>query len=100
MTTDHELLSGIITDMRKRAEANDKIYLFELEDFADRLQSLLDKKREAKPPIRTGRCEHKKQVGGCPLHNLHCGYPKCDEYPPLKPTGELSQPTDGARNDG
>ena len=41
MTTDHELLSVIIADMRKRAEANDKLYLFELEDFADRLQSLL-----------------------------------------------------------
>ena len=40
MTTDHELL-GVIADMRKRAEANDKLYLFELEDFADRLQSLL-----------------------------------------------------------
>ena len=41
MTTDHELLSVIIADMRKLVEANDKLYLFELEDFADRLQSLL-----------------------------------------------------------
>lgn len=41
MTTDHELLGGIIADMRKRTEDDDKLYLFELEDFADRLQSLL-----------------------------------------------------------
>jgi hypothetical protein len=33
--------------------------------------------------VRTGRCEYKKQAGGCPHHNLQCGYPKCDEYPPL-----------------
>jgi hypothetical protein len=27
----------------------------------------------------TGHCENRKQKGGCHLHNLHCGYPKCDE---------------------
>jgi hypothetical protein len=30
---------------------------------------------------RMGRCENHKKPGGCPLHNLYCGYPKCDEYP-------------------
>ncbi|UZW62716.1 hypothetical protein [Lysobacter enzymogenes] len=33
----------------------------------------------AKP--RTGACKQMRQPGGCPLHNLHCGYPKCDEFP-------------------
>ena len=23
------------------------------------------------------KCEYKEQEGGCPLHNLHCGYPDC-----------------------
>lgn len=44
---------------------------------------LLDRAREidaaAKP--RTGACENKRKPGGCQLHNLHCGYPKCDEFP-------------------
>ena len=31
------------------------------------------------PTKTTGHCEHKRQLGGCQLHNLHCGYPKCDE---------------------
>lgn len=30
---------------------------------------------------RTGACKHKQRPGGCQLHNLHCGYPKCDEFP-------------------
>lgn len=25
-----------------------------------------------------GRCENKKQPGGCQLHNLQCGWPECD----------------------
>jgi hypothetical protein len=29
--------------------------------------------------ITRGHCENHKQPGGCPLHNLHCGWPKCDE---------------------
>lgn len=29
---------------------------------------------------RTGRCKEHNQPGGCQLHNLHCGYPECDEY--------------------
>jgi hypothetical protein len=29
-------------------------------------------------------CPNKALPGGCPLHNVHCGYPKCDEDP-VKP---------------
>jgi hypothetical protein len=31
----------------------------------------------------TGHCLYKKQPGGCHLHNLQCGYPACDEEPPI-----------------
>jgi hypothetical protein len=31
-----------------------------------------------KPTFTTGHCPHKKAPGGCPLHNLQCGYPDCD----------------------
>lgn len=34
-----------------------------------------------KPNYTTGHCEHHNQPGGCHLHNLHCGYPKCDRKP-------------------
>lgn len=36
------------------------------------------------PAYTTGHCEAKKQKGGCPHHNVHCGYPNCDR----RPTGE------------
>ena len=26
-----------------------------------------------------GKCKEKAKPGGCQLHNLHCGYPKCDQ---------------------
>lgn len=29
----------------------------------------------------TGHCENHKKPGGCPLHNLQCGYPQCDRKP-------------------
>ena len=30
------------------------------------------------PNYTTGHCENHKKPGGCPLHNLQCGYPQCD----------------------
>ena len=33
------------------------------------------------PPKRMGYCKAHQQPGGCPHHNLQCGYPKCDEWP-------------------
>lgn len=30
------------------------------------------------PTYTTGHCENHKKPGGCPLHNLQCGYPQCD----------------------
>ena len=34
---------------------------------------------EAIPAYTTGHCEYNKQPGGCQQHNLHCGWPKCDQ---------------------
>lgn len=33
------------------------------------------------PAFTTGHCDMHKQAGGCPLHNLQCGWPKCDQRP-------------------
>ncbi|WP_427852931.1 hypothetical protein [Stenotrophomonas acidaminiphila] len=33
------------------------------------------------PTYTTGHCENHKKPGGCPLHNLQCGYPQCDRQP-------------------
>ncbi len=30
------------------------------------------------PKYTTGHCENHKKPGGCPMHNLQCGYPQCD----------------------
>lgn len=38
-----------------------------------------DSLTEHKPKITTGHCKHKNQPGGCQLHNLQCGYPRCDQ---------------------
>lgn len=35
--------------------------------------------KDATPTYTTGHCEHNKQPGGCQQHNLHCGWPKCDQ---------------------
>lgn len=35
------------------------------------------------PQLTTGHCANRKKPGGCPLHNLFCGYPKCDEGPAI-----------------
>lgn len=29
----------------------------------------------------TGHCANNNRLGGCQLHNLHCGYPECDRKP-------------------
>lgn len=34
------------------------------------------------PNYTTGHCENHKKPGGCPLHNLQCGYPQCDRRQP------------------
>jgi hypothetical protein len=33
------------------------------------------------PAYTEGHCAEKQKPGGCQLHNLHCGYPKCDRRP-------------------
>lgn len=34
---------------------------------------------DPRPKKTGGNCPERKKPGGCQLHNLHCGYPKCDE---------------------
>ncbi len=33
----------------------------------------------SQPKITHGHCSEKNKPGGCQLHNLQCGYPKCDQ---------------------
>jgi Lar family restriction alleviation protein len=33
------------------------------------------------PKAEGGHCPEKRKPGGCSLHNLQCGYPKCDQPP-------------------
>jgi hypothetical protein len=35
----------------------------------------------AGPKYTEGHCDNKKMKGGCPMHNLQCGYPQCDRRP-------------------
>jgi hypothetical protein len=39
----------------------------------------------------TGHCKQKAQLGGCQLHNLHCGYPDCDRKAVATPTAAQHQ---------
>ena len=45
----------------------------------DALLTTANAGKDAKPTYTTGHCEHNKQPGGCQQHNLHCGWPKCDQ---------------------
>jgi len=40
-------------------------------------------------------CPEKLKPGGCQLHNLHCGYPQCNEPPAAAPTAK--HPSGGAK---
>ena len=40
----------------------------------------------------TGHCKEKAKPKGCQLHNLQCGYPKCDR----KPAQDLAEPVEYA----
>jgi hypothetical protein len=44
----------------------------------DRLRSA--SRQEGAAPVRD-HCPEKLKPGGCQLHNLHCGYPKCNAAP-------------------
>lgn len=53
-----------------------------LKALADTIKSLVEKAQPLKlvePAKPEGHCEQMKKPGGCQLHNLHCGYPKCNE---------------------
>lgn len=39
------------------------------------------------------RCKEKLKPGGCQLHNLHCGWPKCNEAPAQPQQAEASPAT-------
>lgn len=44
---------------------------------------------------KSDHCPEKLKPGGCQLHNLHCGYPKCNE-PPAARSGEGSEDAERA----
>lgn len=55
----------------------------------------------------TGHCENHKKPGGCPMHNLQCGYPDCDRRPATaqpEARGEFvrvpREPTDRMESEG
>lgn len=48
--------------------------------LADELESALAQP-QPQPTYTTGHCENHKKPGGCPMHNLQCGYPECDRKP-------------------
>jgi hypothetical protein len=39
------------------------------------------KQAEQAQPVAQTHCPEKRKPGGCQLHNLHCGWPKCNEPP-------------------
>ena len=53
--------------------------------IAERFVALSAPLTEEQP--KGGHCVHKKQPGGCQLHNLHCGWPDCDTLPRSTPGG-------------
>lgn len=50
----------------------------------DNPRNILPKYPEPAADPVWGLCPHKKKTGGCPFHNLQCGYPKCDTTPSEK----------------
>jgi len=46
------------------------------------IRAHLDNTKDVEPvAFTTGHCKEEAKVGGCQLHNLHCGYPECDRKP-------------------
>lgn len=76
---------GIAFDGRKDDEWNkNKTWPVGTNLFtADQVKSMLEyvvngPSDQLEAPKQTGGCPEKAKPGGCQLHNLHCGYPKCD----------------------
>ncbi len=42
------------------------------------IDAVMQAQTDEAPTYTTGHCENHKKPGGCPLHNLQCGYPRCD----------------------
>lgn len=49
------------------------------DDYEVELLTTANAGKDATPTYTTGHCENNKQPGGCQQHNLHCGWPKCDQ---------------------
>lgn len=56
----------------------DRESLLKARDMLDQYLGLHAPVEPEEKPLTTGHCIHKNQIGGCQLHNLHCGYPRCD----------------------
>ncbi len=46
----------------------------------DGVREVFNAKRKQQPAQQTIHCKHRRENNGvCPHHNLHCGWPKCNE---------------------
>ena len=68
------------------------------QDAREALRALLSKLRAPVADERKNYCPEKRKPGGCQLHNLHCGYPKCNEAPAAD-TQEVPQDTGNPKAD-
>jgi hypothetical protein len=76
--TPEDLLSltyALMVATRILGYAPDKM-LVDAEAAAARLMTMVENDEELLPEVKT--CKNKDENGGCPLHNLHCHYPDCE----------------------
>ena len=66
-----EKLSELVAALKSEPNAERRSAL--VRESISRLRAITE------PQITTGHCREKAKPGGCQLHNLHCGYPKCDQ---------------------
>lgn len=78
------MMAGLATKCANAVDANFEYMADTLDDVS---VSLLRSLPAEAHTFTTGHCERHKQPGGCDLHNIYCGWPKCDQRP-AQPTGE------------
>jgi hypothetical protein len=65
-----------------------------LEMMWERFPEIMQRGTEQKQPVAQTHCSEKRKPGGCQLHNLHCGWPKCNK-PQQQEQPEQAQEADG-----
>lgn len=77
--TPEDLLSltyALMVGTRLLGYAPDKM-LVDAEAAAERLMAMVENEEKELLPVLK-RCKNKDENGECPLHNLHCQYPDCE----------------------